>query len=60
MDACGTSRLALGGWRFRASRDEGTLRDFIDEKDWEGFEFHDETDWVVSWEAALALFDEHH
>jgi hypothetical protein len=29
-----------GGWRFRASRDEGTLRDFIDDKDWESFEFH--------------------
>ena len=27
-------RGARGGWRFRASRDEGTLRDFIDDKDW--------------------------
>ena len=48
-----------GGWRFRVIRDEGTLLDFMNEEDREGFELHHGTAWVIWWEAALALFDEY-
>jgi hypothetical protein len=51
-----------GGWRFRTTRNETALLDLMSEEDREeadlaGFEPYGETDWVVSWEAALALFD---
>jgi hypothetical protein len=52
-------RGARGGWRFHVIRDEGTLLDFMSAEDAADFEPRHETDWVVSWEAALALFDEH-
>jgi hypothetical protein len=45
------------GWRFRASRDEGTLLDFMTEADAADFEPRSESEWVGSWEAALILFD---
>ncbi len=50
---------ALGGWRFRAIRDEGTFLDFMSEEDRPHFEPRHQSDWVEGWEAALALFDEH-
>jgi hypothetical protein len=52
-------RGTRGGWRFRVIRNEGTLKDFIDAADWDCFEFHHETAWVVGWESALTLFDEY-
>jgi hypothetical protein len=47
------------GWLFRASRDEGTLLDFMTEDDAADFEPRHETEWVGSWETALALFDKY-
>jgi hypothetical protein len=52
-------RSALGGWHFRAVRDEGTLLDFMSAEDAADFEPYEETAWVLSFEAALVLFDEH-
>jgi hypothetical protein len=52
-------RRRLGGWRFRAVRDEGTLLDLMSEEDRAGFEAYEETVWVLSFEAGLVLFDEH-
>jgi hypothetical protein len=50
------------GWRFRTTRNEAALYDLLDEADREeadreGFEPWEESDWVETWEAALALFD---
>jgi hypothetical protein len=52
-------RGARDGWRFRATRNETALYDLLNEEDREGFELWEESDWVVSWEAALALFDKY-
>ncbi len=52
-------RGTRGGRRFRVIRDEGAPEDFIDPADWDCFEFHHETAWVVGSEKAPTLFDEY-
>jgi len=46
------------GWRFRLVLDESTLADLLSEEDRAGLEFKHESDWVDSWEDALALLNE--
>jgi hypothetical protein len=53
------SKGAEGGWRFRATRDESTLIEFMTDEDAADFEPRSETEWVDSWEAALKLFDKY-
>ena len=48
-----------GSWRFCVATDEGTLIDFLDEADRVDFQCRHESDWVDSWEAALALMDKY-
>jgi hypothetical protein len=48
---------APDGWRFRLVRDETTLRALFNAEDREGLEFWHQTDWVQSFESALALLD---
>jgi hypothetical protein len=45
------------GWHFRAMRDETALYDLLNEEDREGLEFRDASDWVDSFETALARLD---
>jgi hypothetical protein len=52
------SRTA-NGWRFRAIRNEYALFDLLNEEDREGLEFWHQSDWVQSFEAALALLDQY-
>jgi hypothetical protein len=47
------------GRRFRVASNEGTLLDFLDEVDQVDFQCRHESDWVDSWEAALALLDKY-
>ena len=47
------------GWLFRRITDEGTLHSLLAEEDRVGLESRQESDWVNSWEAALALLDEY-
>ena len=50
---------AANGWRFRAIRNESTLYDLLSEEDREGLVFRDESDWVDSFDASLALLDKY-
>ncbi len=50
---------AASGWRFRVIRDESTLRGLLNEEDCEGLEFWSQSDWIDSWESALAHLDKH-
>jgi hypothetical protein len=48
-------------WRFRIVTDEGTMFDLLSDEDRAGTipsDFRSESDWVNSWEAALALLNE--
>jgi hypothetical protein len=45
-------------WRFRIVTDEGTLISLLSEEDAAGLEPRYESDWVDSWEVALALLNE--
>jgi hypothetical protein len=45
-------------WRFRIVTDEGTLISLLSEEGAAGLEPRHESDWVDSWEAALALLNE--
>lgn len=47
------------GWRFRATRNETAIYDLMSDEDRLDFEPYAETGWVDSWEAALAIFEEH-
>jgi hypothetical protein len=46
------------GWRFRLVSYESTFFDLLSEEDREGMEFASKSDWVDSWEVALALLNE--
>jgi hypothetical protein len=50
---------AANGWRFRLVRDESTLADLLSEEDRQGIEFRSESEWVSSWQGALALLDKY-
>jgi hypothetical protein len=45
---------AEDGWRFRAVRDESTLRELLNAEDRAGLEFWQQSDWVESLEGALS------
>jgi hypothetical protein len=52
---------AASGWRFKVAVDEGTMFDLLSDEDRAGMtpsDFRSESDWVESWEAALALLNE--
>jgi hypothetical protein len=50
---------AANGWRFRIVRDESTLADLLSEEDRASIEFRSESDWVDSWQDALALLNKY-
>jgi hypothetical protein len=51
------AQKAAKDWRFRAMRDETALYDLLNEEDREGLTFRDASDWVDSFETALARLD---
>lgn len=50
---------ATNGWRFRVVSNEGTFRDLLSEEDQEGIEFLHQSDWVNSFESAVALLNKY-